>query len=85
MNSSKEIIQDEDKDLGKIDYGVCVDFFAFCDKKYGGKNSVFLVLFLHILINISATSLSLYLAYALSDFSDNNILADGTREQKDLS
>ena len=46
---------------------------------------MFLVLFLHVLINISATSLSLYLAYALSDFSDNNILADGSREQKDLS
>jgi hypothetical protein len=82
---NKQVIKDEEKELGKIDYGVCIDFFAFCDKKYGGKNSVFLILFLHVVINVSAISLSLYLAYALSDFNQTNVLADGSREQKDLS
>jgi ABC-type multidrug transport system fused ATPase/permease subunit len=49
-----------------------IDYFGFADEKYGGKFSVFVVLFLHIMINISTSSMSLYLAHALSNFDDKN-------------
>jgi len=48
-----------------------VNYFSFADKKFGGKFSIFLIIGVHILINLSATWLSIYLAYALSNFSES--------------
>lgn len=74
MAKKKGIIQDEEKeDALRVDYGVCVDYFSFCARTLGGKWSVFLVLVLHIVINIATSSMSLYLAFALSDFADNRV------------
>ena len=74
MVKKKGIIQDEEKeDALRVDYGVCVDYFSFCARTLGGKWSVLLVLGLHILINIATSSMSFYLAFALSDFGDNRV------------
>jgi ATP-binding cassette, subfamily C (CFTR/MRP), member 10 len=66
-NSKKEgIIKDENskKEAHKVDYGVIYKYFglSFC-----GKISVFIILALHVLINVATSSLSFYLAFALSD------------------
>lgn len=76
MAKKKGIIQDEEKeDALRVDYGVYIyiDYFSFCARTLGGKWSVFLVLGLHILINIATSSMSFYLAFALSDFGDNKV------------
>ena len=65
-DATKEIIKDELKEVEKVDYGVCLDYFSFCTKMLGGKYSVLLILLLHILINLSVSSLSLYLAFSLT-------------------
>ena len=49
-----------------------VDYFSFADEKLGGKWSVLIIIGLHILINISTSSMSIYLAYALSNFDDKD-------------
>lgn len=76
----KGIIQDEEKEDGlKVDYGACVDYFDFCSEKLGGKFSVFVVLGLHILINIATSSMSFYLAFALSNLGQSK--ASETRNE----
>lgn len=47
----------------------------------GGKFSVFVVIFFHILINLCTSSLSFYLAYALSDFKEG---AQGEKEHRNI-
>lgn len=46
---------------------VLFSFFSFCDTHLGGRCSIFIVIFWHILINVFVSSLSMYLAYALSN------------------
>ena len=71
LEKKKGIIQDEEKgDGARVDYKVCIDYFRFCTTKLGGKWSVLIVLFLHILINIATASMSFYLAFTLSDYND---------------
>jgi len=49
-----------------VSYTACLDYFSFCTKLLGGRYSVFLIIALHILINLSVSSLSLYLAFSLN-------------------
>lgn len=44
-------------------------FFKLADGRFGGRFSIIVIILLHILINLSVSSLSLYLGYALSTFS----------------
>ena len=76
---AKGIISEEEQENNQItaDYGVILDYFGFADKKFGGRLSFLTIIGLHILINIATSSLSFYLAYALSSLSDG--------KQKDLS
>ena len=82
---AKGIIAEEDQDDGgNVDYGVIVDYFNFNEQKLGGKWGFFVIIGLHILINIATSSLSFYLAYTLSNFSGPTT-TDGTKTQKDLT
>lgn len=77
----KGIIQDEEKeDSMKVDYGACIDYFNFCTEKLGGKFSVFVVLGLHILINIATSSMSFYLAFALSNLGQTDTTSETRHE-----
>lgn len=59
--------KEEDSKETKVSYSACLDYFSFCTTLLGGRYSVFLIILLHILINLSVSSLSLYLAFALKD------------------
>lgn len=54
-----------------------LDYFAFADSKFGGRFSFLTIIGLHVLINIATSSLSFYLAIALSNISEG--------KQNDLS
>jgi len=56
-----------------VDFGACIDYFNFCSQKLGGKFSVVVIVGLHILINIATSSMSFYLAFALSNLGDEGI------------
>lgn len=70
--SGEGIIKKEQNDLEKIHYGIINEYFRFCDAKYGGRFSMYIIILLHILINFCAIWLSLYLAYVLSDFGNGD-------------
>lgn len=78
----KEIISKEKSEMELLSYGIGVEYFKFCDMKYGGKYSVIIIVLLHIIINCCTLLLSLYLAYSLSDFGGN---LDSDEEQISLS
>ena len=61
----KQIIKDEENQIDKVTYTAFFDYFSFCTKLLGGRCSVFLIIILHILINMSVSSLSLYLGIRL--------------------
>ena len=70
-NTKNGIIKEESlKDGQNVDYGVILDYFGFADKRFGGRFSFLVIIALHILINIATCSMSFYLAFALSDFSN---------------
>ena len=82
--AKKGIIQAENQDDGgAVDYGVVIDYFNFNEKRLGGKWGFFVIIGLHILINIATSSLSFYLAYTLSNF--RTPTSDGTKTQSDLA
>lgn len=63
---NQEIIQDEADQVDKVDYKAIFDYFSFCTKLLGGRYSVFVIILLHVFVNISVSSLSLYLAFSLN-------------------
>jgi ATP-binding cassette, subfamily C (CFTR/MRP), member 1 len=66
-SESTEIIKNEEDEKIEVGFGVLFELFSFCDSKYGGRYSLVAIVLAHILINVMVSSLSLYLAYALSD------------------
>ena len=66
--SGQGSIKKEQNELDKINYGIITEYFKFCDAKYGGRFSIYLIIIVHIIINFCAIWLSLYMAYVLSDF-----------------
>lgn len=84
-SSNQGIIKSEQNDLDKISYAVIGEYFKFCDAKYGGRFSVYIIVILHIIINFCAIWLSLYLAYVLSDFGgDNSEKKEALSENKEF-
>ena len=67
QNESADIIKNEEDEKISIGFGVLFELFSFCDTKYGGRYSIIAIVLAHIFINIMVSSLSLYLAHALSD------------------
>jgi hypothetical protein len=65
------IFKDEEED--RVNYKVIFDYFGYAEKIFGGRCSFLLIIVLHILINVSTSSLSFYLAYALSSIGDSEI------------
>jgi len=61
----KQIIKDEEEEIDKVSYTAFFDYFSFCTKLLGGRCSVFIIIILHIMINMSVSSLSLYLGITL--------------------
>lgn len=61
----KQIIKDEEKQIDKVTYTAFFDYFSFCTGLLGGRCSIFIIIILHILINMSVSSLSLYLGIRL--------------------
>jgi len=55
------------EDTDRVDYKVYLDYFGFAEKKFGGRYSFMLIIILHVLINVSTSLLSFYLASALSN------------------
>jgi ABC-type multidrug transport system fused ATPase/permease subunit len=79
--NQKGILKDEEKETGNVDYKIGIQYFSYASKSLGGKFSVFIIIFLHILINLCTSSLSFYLAYALSDFKEDN---QGEKEHRNI-
>lgn len=61
----KQIVKDEENEIDKVTYSAFFDYFSFCTRLLGGRCSVFIIIILHILINMSVSSLSLYLGITL--------------------
>ena len=74
----------KDEALGKIHYGLINEYFKFCDAIYGGRFSVYTIIFWHLVINFCAIWLSLYLAYVLSDFGTDHNHDKSLGENKDF-
>lgn len=63
----KQILKEEETQIDKVTYTAFFDYFSFCTKLLGGRCSVFVIIILHILINMSVSSLSLYLGITLQN------------------
>jgi ABC-type multidrug transport system fused ATPase/permease subunit len=50
---------------------VILDYFSFASPLLGGRCSIFLVLMMHFLINVSVSSLSFFLAFKLNNLNDS--------------
>jgi hypothetical protein len=74
--------KDKDSKEEKVSYSACLTYFSFCTKLLGGRYSVFVIILLHILINLSVSSLSLYLAFALEGLADSG---EGSQSKFDSS
>lgn len=69
----KEILKEEEDDVEKVSYSAGLDYFSFCTALLGGRYSVFLIILLHIFINLGVSSLSLYLAITVKDMSTSGV------------
>jgi len=67
----KGLLKTRKKDEGGINYSHFSQYFSFASTYYGGRFSVFVILILHIMINISTVSLSLYLGHSLANFEEH--------------
>lgn len=69
----KEILKEEEDEVEKVSYSAGLDYFSFCTALLGGRHSVFLIILLHIFINLGVSSLSLYLAITVKDMSTSGV------------
>lgn len=85
--NAKGIIKEESQtEKGAANFSLMMRYFGLASSLFGGQFSFWLVIFLHILINISTSSLSFFIAYKLSNFQTPSQLG-GTVEdnQSDLA
>lgn len=83
QEGNQQVIQEELIEAGKVSLADYKEFFSYA---FGGVCGIFVIIFLHVVINLCTLSVSLFLAFSLTQqFTNDDTLDASAKKSRNLT